>query len=68
MLLAERCSFSALVADQTLALPPAIRRKPVPVPTVEADKGLVQAQSPQKAAARGPAEAGGKRAARAGRG
>lgn len=49
------------MADQTLALPPAIRRRLVPVPAAEADKGLVQAQRPQKAAARGPAEAGGKR-------
>lgn len=66
VLLAERCSFLAL-CDQTLALPPGIRRTLVPVPTAGADKGLVQVQSPQKAAARGPAEAGGKRAARAGR-
>lgn len=44
------------------------RRKLVPVPTAEADKALLQAQSPQKAAARGPAEGGGKRTARTGRG
>lgn len=65
---ADKCSFSVLVADQTLALPPGVPRKLVAVLTAEAGKGLVQAQSPQKAAARGPAEASGKRTARAGRG